>query len=152
MASLSPPKLDATLFYPQIATEKNFVLGLSNLSLDDPSMNPFNDGKDTQMFGPGPVTTNTSNKKAARQPSCSVVFDNSIPVAAKKPVHLHHPSAASAIHATRNMTLWLQQNRPDVLAQMAQQGHHQVSSTITPNLAPAVPGIPANFVAPPAPM
>ncbi|KAH3907494.1 hypothetical protein HBH56_189760 [Parastagonospora nodorum] len=112
----------------KMSTEDSFVQVFASLGLND-------------TFGPGPGV--------ARLPTSSA---NGAPLAARKQVQLHHPSAASAIKANKDVTLWLQQNRPDVLAQMAQQGNHANMGMLPANVAPPIPGVPVNFVAPQAPM
>jgi len=114
-----------------MSAEDSFVQGSASLN---------------DTFGPGPKV---AYQRAVRLPTSSA---NGAPLAARKQVQLHHPSAASAVKTNKDVTLWLQQNRPDVLAQMAQQGNHANMGMLPANVAPPVPGVPANFVAPQAPM
>jgi hypothetical protein len=147
---------DTHMIHTQMSSKENFVLGLSNFGAHDPSPNPFNDRTGIQLFDPNHAAAHTSSKKATRLPVhlgqhvYPAVSTNTVTRAAKKRVQLQHPSAA--IQPTSNVTLWLQQNRPDVLDQMAQQENFANLSTLSTSVAPLVPGVPANFVAPPVPM
>jgi hypothetical protein len=141
------PELETYLIHLDMDDiEKNFVPGLSKLNLA-PSINRFNDGTGTQMFGPGPVAANTSNQKAIRQPMSSAAPTYPAPLAANKRIQLRRTSASSTVQVTSDTALWLQKNRPDILAQMADQGG--ISTT---NVALPIPGVSTKPVAPALPM
>jgi hypothetical protein len=138
--------------------QNKFALGPSYLDRTDPKVNPFSEGSCTKIYGVPSSLPNKSGQTSTmklvnfshRDPL--VVAANTVPSTAEKPVQLHHPAAASAMQATTNMTMWLQNNHPHLLEEMAQRGNHLNAGTLPISASSQVPGIPANFVAPPVPM